>query len=139
LSKAEAPILGVGAVVFHNNAVLLVKRKNPPNAGQWAVPGGKVKFGETLQAAAERELFEETGVSIRAGEVIYQFEVIEHDAAGNVQLHFVVVDLHADYLSGEPQAADDVSKAQWIERGECARLEINEITRTLLKEKYHFP
>lgn len=129
----------MGAVVFYKDAVLLVKRNNPPNARQWAIPGGKVKFGETLQAAAERELLEETGVTIRAGEVIYQFEIIEHDAVGNVQLHFVVLDLHADYLSGEPQAADDVSKAQWIGRDECTHLEINEITRTLLKEKYHFP
>jgi 8-oxo-dGTP diphosphatase len=139
MSPPTQPIAGVGAIVFHDDAVLLVKRTNPPNAGQWAIPGGKVKLGETLQQAAERELLEETGVHIRAGEVIYQFEIIEHDTSGNVQWHFIILDLAAIYISGEPAASDDVSEARWITRTEFTNFPINEVTQKLLREKYDFP
>jgi 8-oxo-dGTP diphosphatase len=58
----DAPRPAVGAVVFKGDAVLLVQRANPPSRGMWAIPGGRVRLGETLQAAAEREILEETGV-----------------------------------------------------------------------------
>ncbi|MBN2246845.1 MAG: NUDIX domain-containing protein, partial [Candidatus Aminicenantes bacterium] len=62
----SAPQVGVGAVVIKDEKILLVKRKNPPQKGQWAIPGGKVEFGETMQKAAEREILEETGLIIHA-------------------------------------------------------------------------
>ena len=52
----DAPRPAVGAVVFKGDAVLLVQRGNPPSRGMWAIPGGRVHLGETLQAAAEREI-----------------------------------------------------------------------------------
>lgn len=57
----EQPVLAVGIVVFHDDRVLLVRRAKAPSAGLWAIPGGRVELGETLQQAAERELLEETG------------------------------------------------------------------------------
>lgn len=132
------PILAVGAVVFHNDAVLLVKRAKPPNAGEWAIPGGKVKMGETLQQAAEREILEETGITIRAGEVIYQFEIIERDEQGKVKKHYVILDLIASYISGVPKANDDASDARWVVPEELAALPVNPTTIQLLKEKFQF-
>lgn len=134
----NSPILAVGAVVFHNDAVLLIKRNNPPNAGQWAIPGGKVKLGETLQQAAEREILEETGITIRAGEVIYQFEIIERDDHGNITTHYVILDLAAKYVSGNPKANDDARDARWVERNELRHLPVNNTTRMLLQEKFQF-
>ena len=55
-------------MVFKDDAVLLVQRGNMPSRGMWSIPGGRIRLGETLQAAAEREIFEETGVVIRANE-----------------------------------------------------------------------
>lgn len=138
MSNTTTPILGVGAVVFHKDAVLLVKRATPPNAGEWAIPGGKVKLGETLQQAAEREILEETGVHIRAGDVIYQFEIIKRDSHGTVQFHYIILDLAAIYLCGEPHAADDASEARWVTQDELRRLPANDITRKLLLEKFQF-
>ena len=127
--------LGVGAVVFNQGCVLLVKRKTPPFAEQWAIPGGKVKFGESLRAAAEREVYEETGITIRAGEPIFTFEIIQTDSS----VHYVVVDLDAHYISGAPIANDDAADAAWIDAVRIKNLAVNKITRELLKSKYNFP
>ncbi|MFO8024631.1 NUDIX hydrolase [Thiohalophilus sp.] len=126
------PQVAVGAVVRRGKAILLIQRGTEPNAGQWTIPGGKVRAGESLQQAAEREIREETGIHIRAGEPIFSFDVIERDNEGELRYHYVIVDLLADYLDGEPQADDDVLDAAWIEPDTLARLEVNAITRQLL-------
>jgi 8-oxo-dGTP diphosphatase len=53
--------------------VLLIRRKYPPFAGMWAIPGGHVEMGETLEQAARRELFEETGVEVSRLDQLYTF------------------------------------------------------------------
>ena len=60
-----SPQVAVGAVVVKEGKILLVKRKKPPSKGQWAIPGGSVKLGETLKEATEREIREETGLRIK--------------------------------------------------------------------------
>jgi len=139
MSNLIQPVVAVGAVVFRDDCVLLVKRRHPPNQGQWAIPGGKVNLGESLAEAAEREIREETGITIRAGEPIYTFEVIQKDLQGKIQYHYVVTDLRADYLSGQPSSADDVTAAEWIDRKTFTTLIVNQITKELLQEKYNFP
>ena len=60
----DRPICGVGIVVFHLQKVLLIRRGKPPRQGEWSIPGGKQKLGETLQQAARREVEEETGLKL---------------------------------------------------------------------------
>ncbi|MBC2711762.1 MAG: NUDIX hydrolase [Desulfosarcina sp.] len=134
----DAPRPAVGAVVFKGDAVLLVQRGNSPSRGMWAIPGGSIRLGETFQAAAEREIIEETGVVIRAGEPVFVFDVIQQNDRGEVKYHYVIVDLAADYVSGEPRAGDDAADARWITEDELARLTVNPATRRLLAEKFNF-
>ena len=134
----DAPRPAVGAVVFKDDGVLLVQRGNSPSRGSWAIPGGSVHLGETLQAAAEREIFEETGVVIRAKDPILVFDAIERDNHGAVRFHYVIVDLAADYVSGVPRAGDDAADARWIRESELGRLPVNSATRRLLAEKFNF-
>ena len=85
----DSPLVAVGAVVFNQNRVLLVKRAKPPAQNQWAIPGGKVRLGETLQQAAEREIHEETGIIIRALKPIYTFDIIQKDRSGRIRFQGV--------------------------------------------------
>jgi ADP-ribose pyrophosphatase len=130
--------VAVGAVVFRDGAVLLVKRGKPPSHGQWAIPGGSVRLGEGLQAAAEREIREETGVTVRAGKPVLTFESIQKDADGRVAYHYVIVDLEADYLAGKPAAADDAADARWVTSEEIKQLDVAPATRRFLQEQYGF-
>jgi len=128
----ELPRVGVGAVVIHEGRILLVKRASPPGKGFWAIPGGLVELGETVREAAERELLEETGVSVRAREAFFIFDFIDRDAEGKIKYHYIIVDFLADYLGGEPKAADDVSDARWVSPDEAAALNLSPTTRRLL-------
>jgi ADP-ribose pyrophosphatase len=134
----DRPRVAVGAVVFKGERVLLVKRGKPPSAGTWAIPGGSVRLGETLRLAAEREVLEETGVRIRAGEPVLTFEAIETDPDGQVRFHYVIVDLAAENLGGEPQAASDADEARWVSAADLQRLNVNRRTRELLKDRFDF-
>jgi ADP-ribose pyrophosphatase len=134
----ERPRVAVGAVVFKRGRVLLVERGKPPSAGTWAIPGGSVRLGETLKQAAEREVLEETGIRIRAGEPVLAFEMIETDDTGRVSFHYVIVDLAAEHLDGEPQAASDAAAARWVSPDELPRMNVNRTTRELLAKRYGF-
>lgn len=127
------PRLGVGAVICRVDAILLVQRARPPQQGLWAIPGGKVEAGETLNDAVEREILEETGVRVRAGELAWQFEHIEHDEQGRLRFHYVILDFFADYLGGEVQAGDDASQARWVAFEELGQLALHPETRRLLE------
>ena len=132
------PRVAVGAVVFRDDCVLLVRRGQPPAKGLWAIPGGSVEIGETLQKAAEREILEETGVQIRASKPIYTFDVIDRDAAGQVRFHYVIIDLVADYVLGEPTPGDDALEARWVSAREIHNLKVSAATVNLLKTRFGF-
>lgn len=132
------PRVAVGAVVFKEGRVLLVRRGQPPAEDLWAIPGGSVEIGETLQEAVEREILEETGIQIRALKPIYTFDVIDRDAAGKVRFHYVIVDLAAEYVLGEPSPGDDALEARWVSAGEIHNLKVSPATVNLLKNRFGF-
>lgn len=94
--------------------VLLVQRRNPPDAGMWGFPGGHVEPGETALAAAARELFEETGVIAKPHAYIDNIDVIERGPEGALSFHFLLAAVLCDYVSGQPHAADDALDAAWV-------------------------
>ncbi|WP_066818441.1 NUDIX hydrolase [Frigidibacter mobilis] len=108
------PIAAVIAVVLRGLDVLLVRRINPPDAGLWGFPGGKIDPGETLADAALRELYEETGVRASACAVLDALDVLDRDASGVLRHHFILVAVACHWLGGEPLAADDASDAGWF-------------------------
>lgn len=113
----DRPIVGVGAVIFHEHRVLLVKRGSPPLLGQWSLPGGAVELGETLRAAAEREAREETGLIVKAGEVLEVLDRIISGKDGAPQYHYVLIDFLCTVEGGELCAGSDAADVHWA--GEC--------------------
>ena len=129
----DRPVVGVGAVVVHEGRVLLVRRGAAPSRGLWAVPGGALELGETLQQGAEREILEETGVAIRAREPICAFDFFERDGDGRIRFHFVIVDVAADYIGGEVRGADDALEARWLAPEDLEGLAVSKNTLKLLR------
>ena len=134
----DSPQIAVGAIVIRDNKILLVKRSLPPGKGLWAIPGGRVELGETLQKAAEREVREETGVTVRAGNPVYTFDLLEQDDAGRIRYHYVIVDLVADHVSGEPNPGDDACEARWVTLKELDELRVSQSTREVLRKVADF-
>ena len=130
----DHPRVGVGAVVLREGRVLLVRRGVAPARGLWAIPGGGLRIGETLQAGAEREILEETGIVIRAGAPVFTCDSLERDAEGHFRFHYVIVDMAADYVSGEVRAADDALEARWLSPAEVRNLPATKTTLKLLQQ-----
>jgi 8-oxo-dGTP diphosphatase len=130
----EHPRVGVGAVVLREGRVLLVRRGAAPAQGLWAIPGGGLRLGETLQQGAEREIREETGIVIRAGEPIFACDSFDRDDLGRLRFHYVIVDLAAEDLGGEIQAADDALEARWVSSAELPNLPVTKTTLKLLRQ-----
>lgn len=102
------PRLGASASIWRDGRVLLVKRAKPPFL--WAFPGGHVEFGETAEAAALRELAEETGVSAKLVQLVGLYDIIRREPP----LHYVIACFCGHWLAGEARPESDVSEAGWF-------------------------
>ncbi len=126
------PVLGVSTLVRRDGKVLLVRRGRPPSAGLWSLPGGKVEFGERLEAAAIREIREETAIDIDRLERIDMAEIITRDADGTAEWHAVLVVFAGRYAGGEPQAGDDAAEARWVGGDELGGLDLTADSRRVI-------
>ncbi len=115
LSQTQpTPKVGVIAVVWQQQQVLLVKRKFPPHAGHWGFPGGKLEWGETMAQGAARELLEETAIHAKMNNAFACFDVLAKDEHQQLTHHYVMVAVSGEYVSGKPQAADDAEAVGWF-------------------------
>jgi ADP-ribose pyrophosphatase YjhB (NUDIX family) len=108
------PVVAVGVLLLHEGSVLLVQRARPPQVGRWTVPGGKVELGESLEAAALRELVEETGLGCTLGPVVEVLDRVVRDAEGRIEFHYVILDFLGTSPTGTLQAGDDSSDARFV-------------------------
>lgn len=115
------PLLGVGAVLFKDSRVLLIKRGKPPLEGWWTLPGGLVEAGERLESAVVREVFEETGLRVRPVKLAAIFERIMPDVEGNTEYHYVIIDYLCELDGGTLAAASDVDDAAWASLDEISK------------------
>lgn len=110
--RAVPAVIGV---VLRDRDVLLVRRANPPDAGRWGFPGGKIEPGEPIVEAVVRELAEETTVEVDALDVFTALDAFDRDDDGTLRQHFVMVAVLCRWLRGTPAAGDDALDARWFD------------------------
>ena len=132
----ERPFVGVGVVVLRGNEVLLIQRGKAPNKGQWSIPGGKQRLGETIVQTVHRELLEETRVKIKQPALLDVVDVIIPDNKGEIQYHYTLVDYQAEWLSGECRSGDDADAVEWVHFDELNSVGLLEITREIILKAF---
>jgi|SRR5580700_3055706 8-oxo-dGTP diphosphatase len=132
----DVPLVGVGAIIIERDRVVLVKRGQAPLQGQWSIPGGMLEVGETLREAAVREVLEETGLQVQAGELLGVFDRIVRDSEQRTLYHYVLIDFLCRRIAGEPAAACDAVEAHWFRREEIGELSLAEDTAKVIESGF---
>lgn len=109
-----------GAVVLDaQRRLLVVRRRNPPGAGLWSIPGGRCLPGETAADACVREVREETGLSVR---LVRHVGAVTRPSAPSIT--YLIDDYLCEVVGGTLLAADDATDARWCTADELAALEL---------------
>ena len=121
MSEIKGPSLTVDAVIeFPEEKVVLIRRGIPPFEGMWALPGGFVEFGETVEAACMREVKEECSIDVELEGILGVYSDPKRDPRG----HTVSVIFRAKYVDGELKGADDAKEARLYSRDELKGIEL---------------
>jgi ADP-ribose pyrophosphatase len=139
----QQPLVGVGAIIVEDGRVLLIKRGKAPLLGEWSIPGGMLELGETLRQGAEREALEETGLVVRATDLLGVFDRIVPDSIVSdpakpnemkrMLYHYVLIDFLCQRISGDVLAAGDAADAGWFTAKDLGRLLLPSDTQKVLE------
>jgi 8-oxo-dGTP diphosphatase len=132
----KRPVLGVGALLFNRDKILLVERGKEPLKGYWSLPGGVLETGETLEQGIVREVREETGLEVEPLKVLEIFERIVRDARGVPEYHYVLIDYVCRVTGGYLRAADDASRAVWVPRRLLSTYRITDGTLPVIEKGF---
>ena len=129
----EAPIVGVGGVIFDGSSVLLAERGQEPAKGTWSLPGGAVELGEKVIDALKREIREEIGIEIEVGGLIRVLDRIIQDEEKRIRYHYVIVDYWGWKVSGVPKPGSDTSDLCFVPLSQIEKRDIHrEVQETIL-------
>jgi len=109
---AKHPRVAVDVVVLTPQGFVLVRRKNPPFKGHWALPGGFVEYGEKVEDAAVREVREETGLEISILALVGVYSDPDRDPRG----HVISIAFLGERMRGEIRASSDAEEVRVFRR-----------------------
>lgn len=128
------PSLTVDAVIIcENNSIVLIKRKKDPYKESWALPGGFVEYGETVESAAIREVKEETGLDVDLCKIVGVYSDPKRDPRG----HTVTICYLAKRVGGELKADTDASDVQCFLKAEILKLKLAFDHEIILKDAFN--
>ncbi len=130
MASQVRPLVAVGGAVIKDGKVLLVKRAHPPNKGYWAIPGGKVEYGETLEQAVKREIREETGLDVEVLDLMAVIQLIKEG------FHYVILDFVCQVVGGDLRPGSDAEEVKFFSLEELEKVETTPTTREMLLRYY---
>lgn len=130
------PRAAASAVLFRGEAVLLVERAKGPAEGLWSLPGGEIEAGETAEAAARREVEEETGLIAHIEGLAGVYDVIDHNEAGEVTLQYVIATYFGRADDGEPRPRGDAKEARFVALDAVKDLSLTHGTRFVIEHAW---
>jgi len=132
----DRPFLGIGALIFDGDSILLAERGHEPLKGWWSLPGGILETGETLLNGIRREVLEETGLEVEPEAIFEIFERIMPDAEGRTEYHYVLIDYTCRVVGGALEAGSDVSHAVWAREEDLVAYQITEGTLAVVQRAF---
>lgn len=118
ITTYKKPSLTVDGIIKRKNKILLIKRRNPPFQGMYALPGGFVEFGERVENAVVREIEEETGLKTEINKLIGVYSDPNRDPRG----HTVSTVFHLKPIGGELEGGSDAADAEYFDVGNLPEL-----------------
>lgn len=133
----QRPMVGVGALIFRNDSVLLVQRGREPALGKWSLPGGLVEIGESLHDAVRREVWEEVGIRVRVVDLIAALDRVIMDDEGNVEYHYILLDfLCAADSAEQPSPASDAQQSRFVSIGDLSGYSLTRGTEKIIRKAF---
>jgi ADP-ribose pyrophosphatase YjhB (NUDIX family) len=132
----DQPLVGVAAVIFKGEEVLLVRRGQEPARELWSLPGGLVELGEDLEEALKREVEEETGLTVEILGVTAVLDRIYRDRDGGIPYHYVLIDFACGYARGEPVPGSDSTAAEFVPLAALEGLDLPEFTLKVIQRAW---
>jgi phosphoglycolate phosphatase-like HAD superfamily hydrolase/ADP-ribose pyrophosphatase YjhB (NUDIX family) len=131
IQDAQPPLATVGALIFNaKDEVLMIRTRKWSNL--WGIPGGKIKWGETSEAALRREILEETGLKVTAIKFVLVQDCI-HSKEFYRDAHFVLLN-YTCRCAGKPKVVlnDEGREFRWLKINDAKKLKLNKPTRVLI-------
>jgi 8-oxo-dGTP diphosphatase len=119
VDKKKTPVIAVDAMIGRDDKILLIKRKNEPFKGQWALPGGFVEYGESAEEAVIREVKEEANLDISIKALLGVYSKPERDPRGHV-----ISICYTASAEGKEEGGTDASNAAFFSPDEIKELKL---------------
>lgn len=132
----DKPMVGVAAVIFREDRVLLVQRGRPPAYGKWSLPGGLVELGESLKDALQREVLEEVGLVVRVIDLVAALDRVVRDSQEKIEYHYILLDFLCVAEDGEPSPASDVLACAFVPLSTLGAYGMSEGTEQVIHRVY---
>jgi len=132
----DRPLVGVGAIIFRGDSVLLAQRGREPSYGKWSIPGGLVELGESLQDAVRREVREEVGLDVRVEDLVAALDRVIFDDTGKIEYHYVLLDFVCECEDGAPLPSSDVLDCAYVPLDALGGYPLTEDTEKVIRRAY---